>query len=90
MSTNKGVVYDAKTVCETLGLPCDCTEKALKAASGEIVVYYGGWTLGELAKTKHIGNDLFPVDSWTAPTGYYHVRFPMLGLNSLARIWDEW
>jgi len=71
-------VHDAKTVCGVLGLPNNCTEEAPKATDGEVVVWYGGWTLGELVATGKVCNYLSKEwEGWKAPAGYYHTRIPV-------------
>ena len=73
-----GIVYDAKTVCGILGFPNNCTEEAPKATDGEVVVWYGGWTLGELVATGKVCNYLSKEwEGWKAPAGYYHTRIPV-------------
>jgi hypothetical protein len=73
-------VYPARTVCNILGFVCDCDQKPPKPEEGEIVVWYGGWTLGDLVKTKKV---FFEADAlftkwagWSTSPGYYHVRIP--------------
>ena len=71
-------VHDAKATCCVLGLRNNCKEKAPKAAKGEVVVWYDGWTLGELVKTGKVVNYLSrESESWKAPPGYYHARIPV-------------
>lgn len=73
-----GIVCDAKTVCGVLGLPCDCSEEAPEPADHEVVVWYGGWTLGELVATGKVVNYLSKEwETWKAPAGYYHARIPV-------------
>lgn len=77
-------VHDAKTVCGILSLPNNCTEEAPKAADGEGVVWYGGWTLGELVATGKVVNHLSKErEAWKAPPGYYHTRIPVPGSNRM-------
>ncbi len=77
-------VHDDKTVCGVLGLPNNCTEEAPKAADGEVVVWYGGWTLGELVATGKVVNYLSKErEAWKAPTGYYHARIPVPDSNRM-------
>ncbi len=77
-------VYDAKTVCGILGLPNNCKEETPKAADGEAVVWYGGWTLGELVATDKVVNYLSKErESWKAPPGYYHTRIPVPDSNRM-------
>ena len=77
-------VYDAKTVCSILGLPNNCKEETPKAAYGEVVVWYGGWTLGELVATDKVVNYLSKErESWKAPPGYYHTRIPVPDSNRM-------
>ena len=81
-------VHDAKAVCSVLGLPNNCKEDAPKAADGEVVVWYGGWTLGELVATGKVVNYLSKErEAWKAPAGYYHTRIPVPESNRLT--WDE-
>jgi len=81
-------VHDAKTVCGVLGLPNNCKEETPKAADGEVVVWYGGWTLGELVATSKVVNYLSKErESWKAPAGYYHTRIPVPESNRLT--WGE-
>lgn len=77
-------VHDAKTVCGVLGLPCNCNEEEPKAIDGEVVVWYGGWTLGELVATGKVINYLSKErEEWKAPAGYYHVRIPVPDSNRM-------
>lgn len=77
-------VHDAKTVCGILGLPNNCNEEAPKAADGEVVVWYGGWTLGELVATGKVVNYLSKErEAWKAPPGYYHTRIPVPDSNRM-------
>jgi hypothetical protein len=71
-------VHDAETTCSILGFPNNCKEEAPKAANGEGVVWYDGWTLGELVSTGKVVNNLYEKQkSWKAPPGYYHARIPV-------------
>lgn len=77
-------VYDAKTVCSVLGLPNNCTQEAPKASDGEVVIWYGGWTLRELMTTGKIVNQLSEdMAIWNAPIGYYHTRIPIPNSNRM-------
>lgn len=77
-------IHDAKAVCGVLNLPNNCTEEAPKAADGEVVVWYGGWTLGELLATGKVVNYLSAErEAWKAPAGYYHVRIPVPESNRM-------
>ena len=77
-------VYNAKSVCDTLGLPCNCTEEEPKVADGEVIVWYGGWTLGELVATGKVVNYLSKErEAWKAPAGYYHTRIPVPRSNRM-------
>jgi hypothetical protein len=77
-------VHDAKTTCGILGLPNNCKEEAPKAANGEIVVWYDGWTLGELVATGKVCNYLSKErEAWKAPPGYYHARIPVPESNRM-------
>ena len=77
-------VHDAKIVCGILGLPNNCNEEAPKADSGEVVVWYGGWTLGELVATGKVVNYLSKErEAWKAPPGYYHTRIPVPDSNRM-------
>lgn len=79
------IVYDAKTVCGVLGFPCTCNEGAPaipKAAHDEVVVWYGGQTLGELVATGKVFNYFSKAkEAWKAPPGYYHARMPVPDSN---------
>jgi hypothetical protein len=73
-------VYDAKVSCSILGLSNNCEEEAPKAADGEVVVWYGGWTLGELLATGKVFNYLSKEwEERKAPAGYYRTRIPVPG-----------
>lgn len=77
-------VHDAKTTCGILSLPNTCTVEAPKAAKGEIVVWYDGWTLGELVATGKVVNHLSNErEAWKAPAGYYHARIPVPRSNRM-------
>ncbi|MFH0769924.1 MAG: hypothetical protein V1926_00950 [Candidatus Peregrinibacteria bacterium] len=78
-------IHDAKTVCDTLGFPNTCKEKeAPKAADGEVVVWYGGWTLNELVTTGKVVNYLSSEQgAWKAPAGYYLTRIPVPESNRM-------
>ena len=79
-------VHAASIVCGVLGLPCNCTEEVPKAANGE-VVWYGGWTLGELVATGKVVSHLSSErNAWKAPAGYYRVLVPVPESNRL--MWD--
>ena len=79
-------VHDAKIVCSILGFPNSCNEEAPEAADGEVVVWYGGWTLGELVATGKVVNYLSKErEAWKAPPGYYHTRIPIQGSNRMTR-----
>src|ERR1700676_483675 len=41
-------VYDAAAMSRILGLPCETDEPVPEALDGEIVLWYGGWTLQQL------------------------------------------
>ncbi len=83
-----GVSYDATTVGRTLGLSCECNDPAPKANDGEIVVYYGGWSLGELVGTDKVVNHLSDErNSWKAEAGYYHVLLPVPDSNR--KTWSQ-
>ena len=77
-------VHDAKTGCGILGLPNNCKEEPPKAADGEVVVWYDGWTLGELVATGKVVNYLSKErEAWKAPPGYYHARIPIPDSNRM-------
>ncbi|MFH0770453.1 MAG: hypothetical protein V1926_03695 [Candidatus Peregrinibacteria bacterium] len=78
-------IHDAKTVCDTLGFHNTCKEKEVpKAADGEVVVWYGGWTLDELVTTGKVVNYLSSErGAWKAPAGYYLTRIPVPESNRM-------
>lgn len=83
-----GIAYDAKTVCGVLGLPEDCDEEAPKAADGEVVVWYGGWALGELVDKVKVSYLLDTRNTWRKyQTGYYRVLMPVPQSNEL--MWSD-
>lgn len=81
-----GIVYDAESVCRSLGLPNTCREDAPEAADDEVVVWYGGWTLGELEATDKVYS-LLPKKrrAWKAPPGYYHVHVKIFDSNNMSQ-----
>lgn len=77
-------VYDAKTVCRILGLPNNCKEEVPKASKGEVVIWYGGWTFGELVETGRVANYISKKrEVWKAPPGYYHTHIPVPETNRM-------
>lgn len=101
-----GIAYNAATVGRILGLPVDdCSDSPPKAEDGEIVVYYNGWSLGDLVGTGKVVNHLsFERETWKAEPGYYRVLLPVPNSNRqkwaqqagdketslLARLYVEW
>jgi hypothetical protein len=88
-SKTSGPVYDATSVSRILGIACECNDPVPEVDVGEIVVYYGGWSLAELRATQagqkyvwRVPND--DVEPY-AETGYYRVRlrFPTDACNAL-------
>jgi len=70
--------YSAQTVSHILGLPAESSESVPVPKNGEIVVYYGGWTLQELRNTpvgkKHMWiSGWYDEYQWKAAPGYYRV-----------------
>lgn len=87
-SLGTGVSYDAERVCKILGFPCQCSDPAPQAIAGQIVVYYGGWSLGSLSKMNNVTNNTFGgSDAWIAEAGYYRVLLPVSGSNR--KTWHE-
>ena len=83
-----GVSYDAATVGRTLGFSCECSEPVPKANDGEIVVYYGGWSLGDLVGTGKVVNHLSSErETWKAEPGYYRVLLPVPDSNR--KTWSQ-
>jgi hypothetical protein len=87
LHTARGLVYDAKAMSRILGLPCKCTDPAPEAAEGEVVIYYGGWTLQQLRlckaglKRMWQDQDWYDQYGWKADPGYYHILLPVPGSN---------
>lgn len=85
---HRSFVHEAETICGILGLPSNCNEEAPKASKGEGVVWYGGWTLGELVATGKVVNYFSKEwEAWRAPPGYYHTRIPVPESNRMT--WDK-
>ncbi len=87
-SLGTGMSYDAATVYRILGLLCECSDPVPKAEDGEIVVYYGGWSLGDLVGTGKVVNHLSKErEVWKAEAGYYHVLLPVPDSNR--KTWNQ-
>ncbi len=82
-----GLVYDAVAMARILGLPVECNEAAPKAAPGEIVLWYGGWSLKTLRDSaagkqwmdQSPDQEQYDVPGWTEKPGYYHLHLPLWG-----------
>jgi hypothetical protein len=90
--TSKGIVYDAASTSRILGLPVECNDPAPLATEGEIVIYYGGWSLNELrdspaGKSRMWQEDkqAFDAKNWTAEPSYY--RISLHGIDSNQKGW---
>ncbi len=85
--SKKGIVYDDAAVARILGLPVECSDPAPEATCGEIVVYYGGWTLAALqrAGTENaslwVHNASYYRERKMPEAGYYRLLFPVVGSN---------
>lgn len=83
-------IYDAETVSRVLDLPCGGTDSV--PGAGELIVYYGGWSLQDLSESpagkRHmmLGPGCY-VDQWIVEPGYYRVLFPVPKSN--AKSWTE-
>lgn len=87
-SRGTGISYDAATVGRTLKLSCKCSDSAPKADDGEIIVYYGGWSLGDLFETDKVVNRLSnECNEWRTESGYYRILLPVL--NSDRKNWNQ-
>jgi hypothetical protein len=84
------VAYDFASVSRTLGLPVECNNRFSEPASGEVVVYYGGWTWRQL-RTSRAGqmrlsqNVAYDVCGWRSDAGYYRLLLPVPGTNYKTR-----
>lgn len=81
-----GIVYDATAISRILGLPVVCKDPAPKAADGEIVVYYGGWSFKELRLCNAGKKRMYTYDEkrveymhekFETKTGYYKLLLPV-------------
>lgn len=87
------LTYDAAAVSRILGLPCECSQPVPQAAEGEIVLYYGGWSLKQLRtsatgkKRMRKDQDWYDDKCWKAEPGYYRLllRVP----DSNRKNWSE-
>ncbi len=92
-SQNTGIVYDAQAVSRLLGLPVNCCDPVPTAREGEVVIYYGGWSLRELRQSPaglqwmFQGSNLLWGRPWQVESGYYRLLFPVP--FSEDRPWDE-
>lgn len=88
-----GIVYDAAAVSRILGIPATCSDPVPKAHDGEIIVYYGGWSLKQLrtctAGKKHMWQDQvwYEKYGWKAQAGYYRLLLHVPGSNR--KNWNE-
>jgi len=85
------LVYDAVTVSRILGLPCECNDPVPPARDGEIVVYYGGWSLTQLRRCsgsteRTLKQAWYKTYEWPALSGYYRLLLPVPRSNF--RHWD--
>ena len=83
VSTAPGIVYSAKQVGRILGLQCDCSAPVPKALPGEVIVYYGGWSLKALCETevgqrRIVRDNVFGTPRRWGP-GYYRLLLPVQG-----------
>ncbi|MBU0767250.1 hypothetical protein KKF55_05765 [Patescibacteria group bacterium] len=88
-----GIVYDATAVSRILGLPAECNVPTPKPEDGEVVIYYGGWSLKELRESKAgqermmQDQDWYEQHEWKAESGYYRLLLPVP--NSNRKKWSE-
>ncbi|MBI2523787.1 hypothetical protein HYW11_01025 [Candidatus Peregrinibacteria bacterium] len=94
VSTEKsGLVYDVAAVSRILGLPCESSDPVPQAKDGEVVIYYGGWSLKQLrnspAGKKWMGQvvELGEKDEWKSEPGYRRLLLPVPSSNRKG--WSE-
>ncbi len=77
--------YDVMAISRILGIPAKCKDPIPKPAEGEIIVYYGGWTLQELLLSPAGQKRMKPFwHGWEffaqfpkAESGYYRLLLPV-------------
>jgi hypothetical protein len=80
----KGIVYDAPQIANAFRIPCTAPHRAPQARDGEIIVYYDGWSLKDLARYAKGSIPLYfgshhTNDEWYARPGYYRLRLVVAG-----------
>lgn len=87
----KAVVYSAEKVSRILGLDCPLVDPVPDAGDCDILVYYGGWNLEQLANslagkrffTKSEPSDYNKEDFLKPEAGYYRIFLAVEGVKEL-------
>jgi hypothetical protein len=96
----KNLIYDANAVSRILGIPSECDIACPQPEEGELIVYYGGWTLPTLRNSLAGRTHMSPKQTWydkfrwKSEPGYYRVLLPIpqsspLDLRQLLRSLNE-
>lgn len=90
-----GIIYSDAEVGRALGLPANCDDPLPPASDGEIVIYYGGWTLSEIEfsrggskrMVRHHDRNHYTMEYYQplfeAKAGYYKLLLPVPGSDCM-------